>query len=91
MRYNIITTRTYRRSLENSSLFSATLSMITSDSREKRMSLSVAINIKASKCSCDSLLLSLVLMNLSVENVRSQATRVIDRVSRNLYARPRRW
>lgn len=60
------------------------LSFTESESEAMRMSFSVAISINASKLSDERVLLSLLLINFKIENVRSQATCVTDHVSRYL-------
>ena len=79
----------WRSNFLNSWLFSATLSITMSVSRAIRMHFSVAISMKASRCGSERVLLSLLLIYFRVEKLRSQATWVTERVSRNLYPRAR--
>lgn len=73
----------WRSNFLKSSLFFATLSIT--------MSVSKAISMKASRCSYERELLSLLLIYFKVEKLQSQAIWVTERVSRNLYPRPRIW
>jgi len=71
-------------SLHQRALLRYTLSMMQSVSKETKVSFSIAINIKASRCS-SAVLLNRFLINFRVEKLRSHATCVTDRVNRNLY------